>query len=191
MYGFLIGSLVTHGVQKSFLSGNIILFGQGIVTVLTVSMLYYSLRNHRNKGEYKKDLFKKRLFALRLVLDTVTIVSMLVFALALHGVIKIPTSKVAALIVATIATFFTGIAFLPQGIKVIKMRKTKSTSIYLSSLFAIGNSLLILALLVKIIDHNELLVSNIGGIILPVLSTSMMYVITFIKISNMIKLKEK
>ncbi len=192
IYGFLIGSLVSdNGVQKSLFSGNVILFGQSIITILTISMLYYSFRNINNFGAYKKELFKKRLFVSRLLLDVFVLTSVLVFGLALNGVIYIPTHKVTALVISIIATSFTGMAFLPQGIKVIKTKNTKSTSIYLSTLFAMGNTLLIISLMVKIFDHNELLISNIGGIILPIISTSMMYIISFVKLSNILAKKEK
>lgn len=103
--------------------------GQGLTTLMTVPILYYSYRNNKNKGEYAKEHFQRKLFLIRLSLVVLTIAICVVSILGIEGVYKqVNIGHGALLIFALSCSVFTSVAFLPQTLRTIKNRKTNSTS---------------------------------------------------------------
>jgi MtN3 and saliva related transmembrane protein len=84
-------------------------------------------------------------------------------------------------IIASIAAFFTMIGYLPQAIKTIKTRDTKSISFWMYLLSLIG--VIFWLIYGLMINSYPIILKNIAVIILS-------GTILFIKIGNMIKKKE-
>lgn len=195
-----------NATWKAVAAKDALLFGQAAISMMTVPILYYSFRNKNTEGQYTKEHFKKKLFWVRLGLGLMTFISMAIFGVLLNmtnnGITFSEESRKAMKIIVVVigfaAAIMTGVAFLPQGMKTIKSKKTTSTSILLSSCFAIGNTLIILSFIVDLAMaptaklHDPLYVlMDLAVIIFPSISTTIMYIITFIKAKNMIKNGEK
>lgn len=196
-YGLFFGAASKDNQGLALLT----VIGQGLVTLMTIPILYYTFRNHPYKGEYAKSNFNKKLFAIRMGLLVFILASILVACLGIMGTFNVGKMPSAGLLAFALScTFFTSVAFLPQTIKTIKNKNTTSTSFFLSFLFAVGNTLLILAFLLKIINYkhdywligdpvgvktlSDACVSYVGIVILPVPTIILMFWVAAIKFAN-------
>lgn len=180
------------------------IIGQLLVGAMSVAVVYYTIRNTRTSGEYKKEHFNRNLFATRIAMDIFLAVAAVVIILmsstinVIHILPKNSTSH-GMLIFNTFFGFFACAivsgAFIPQSIKTIRTRNTKSTSLALTIMFAIGNSLLALMFVVKAINagmHDKVdtawkVAQYAGSIFFITIGVIAMTTIIAIKLANMKK----
>lgn len=165
-------------------TGIVMLFGQGIAALSCIPVIYYSFRNGQH-GRYEKKEFKTNIFIIKIIMFIFTLTSMSIFVAYSLGAFKpFVLHPTGMFIFGLITASFTGIAFLPQTIKVIKSKVTKSISLPLVLLFTIGNSILIAYMIVRMIAAGPDWWKTIGSVGLVSISVILMSIQLIIKIKN-------
>ncbi|WP_131599660.1 PQ-loop repeat-containing protein, partial [Mycoplasma marinum] len=163
--------------------GIVLTVGQGLCGLMSIPIIYYIIRNRNTNGEYIKNNFNNKLFVARVVsvamLFILIVVSTCLGAFAVKGNYK-QASGTTILIISIIGSAFTGLSFLPQTIRTIRTRNTKSTSLYLCIAFIIGNVLMISYLLFGVVTIS--VEKYISGVIFTTISVISMSLIAIIKI---------
>lgn len=203
---FALGTATGDGAAIANAATFPTIIGQLLVGVMSVAVIYYTLRNQRTSGEYKKEEFRRKLFALRIGLDVLLAIASILIILMTKAVdvIHIPhgethSALIFNIVFGIIAPAIVSTAFIPQSIKTIRTRNTKSTSLALTIMFSIGNSLLALMFVVKAINmglngtHDVALniLQYSGSIFFIFMGVFAMIIIIVIKVNNMKKLGEK
>lgn len=182
-YSVFTYSNLRNGVDWT---GLVMLVGQGIAALSCIPVIYYSYRNHKTDGIYTKEHFRLKLFILKILSFAFTLVSMGIFiAYGLGAFTPFTLNSMGMFAFGLITALFTGIAFLPQTIKVIKTKVTKSISLPLVLLFTIGNSILIAYMIVRMTAAGSDWWKTIGSVILVSISVILMGTQTIIKIKNL------
>lgn len=184
---------VIYGIWAPGTTGLIIVVSQGLCGLFSVPMIYYCVRNWKTNGEYVKQHFNKILFLSR-VLVSIFCVILITFALlcrkevALINVKQI--SKHDIFIISIFCSIIASTSFIPQAIKIIKTKNTRSLSLNLTLLFITGNLLIIAAFIVTGVAHDAIY-EYIFPIILTTIAATSMTINCTIKLSNKIKFGEK
>lgn len=184
---------VIYGIWAPGTTGLIIVVSQGLCGLFSVPMIYYCVRNWKTNGEYVKQHFNKILFLSRVLLSIFCVI-LITFALlcrkevALINVKQI--SKHDIFIISIFCSIIASTSFIPQAIKIIKTKNTRSLSLNLTLLFITGNLLIIAAFIVTGVAHDAIYEYIFPIILTTIAATSMTINCTF-KLSNKIKFGEK
>ncbi len=178
---------IIYGMLLVEWGGLVISIGQGICCLVSIPVLYYINRNKMAGGQYIKEHFNLYFFLLRII-SVIAILALMVVC-SYYGVVYTMNNKsfmsvTNVFIIALFGSAFTGFSFLPQTIKTIKTRSTKSTSLYLCLWFIVGNSLLIAYLMFSMIIHSNKILQYIPAILSTSLSIISMIIIFIIKLQN-------
>ncbi len=181
IYGFMLGTI----------GGIFILVAQGLIACMTVPIIYYISRNKGTEGEYFKKHFNKKLFLMRMLIDFIilTIICLFVVFTSYHPHWNYSVPNWLIFVIGTIGAATTAYALLPQTIKIIKSKNTKSMSLPLQTTFILGNAIIIIYLLYQLITTGNYM-SYLGSIIFGITSTLLMVPILVIKVKNIHKFKE-
>lgn len=184
---------VVYGIWAPGTAGLIIVISQGLCGLFSVPLIYYCLRNWKTNGEYVKQHFNKVLFSSR-VLVSLMCISLIIFALLCRKEVEVirvkQISKHDVFVISIFCSIIASTSFIPQAIKIMKTKNTKSLSIVLTFLFIIGNLLIIAAFIVTGIAHDAIY-EYIFPIILTSIAATSMTINCSIKLSNKIKFGEK
>lgn len=184
---------VIYGIWAPGTAGLIIVVSQGLCGLFSIPLIYYCIRNRKTQGEYVKQHFSKLLFTLRLSAATFC-VGLIVFAILCRKEVSVieveQISKHEIFIISIFCSIIASTSFIPQAIRIMKSRNTKSLSVVLTILFIIGNLLIICAFITTGIAHHAMYEYLFPTILTSIAATSM--TINFsIKIHNKMKNGEK
>lgn len=184
---------VVYGIWAPGTAGLIIVVSQGLCGLFSIPLIYYCLRNRKTSGEYVKQHFNNILFASR-VLAAVSVVTLILIALLCRKEINVidvvQLSKHDVFIISIFCSVIASTSFIPQAIKIMRTKNTKSLSVILTSLFIVGNLLIISAFITTGIYHNAMYEYAFPTALTCIAAISMS--INFsIKIRNKIKFGEK
>lgn len=184
---------VVYGIWAPGTTGLIIIVSQGLCGLFSVPLIYYCVRNWKTNGEYVKQHFNKFLFLSR-VLVAIFCVALIIFALLCRKEIAIinvkQISKHDIFVISIFCSIIASTSFIPQAIKILKTKNTRSLSLNLTLLFIVGNLLIITAFIVTGVAHDAIY-EYIFPIILTTIAATSMTINCTIKLSNKIKFGEK
>lgn len=184
---------VIYGIWAPGTTGLIIIISQGLCGLFSIPLIYYCIRNRKTNGEYVKQDFNKFLFASRMITAALSI-GLVIFALLCRTEINVISvdrlSKHDVFIISIFCSVIASTSFIPQAIKIMRSKNTKSLSLVLTILFITGNLLIICAFITTGIAHHAMY-EYIFPTILTSIAASAMTINFSIKIRNKIKFGEK